>query len=100
MHENHTNPNVCHVCGGKIKCIETRVRKDIIFNAFPVRRRKECLECGQRFTTYELRHSTLIKIMEETDNVSSNEGRDIKELKLSLYPMLEVIVGKKPANSQ
>ena len=40
---------VCDKCKGQLKAIETRSWK---LNS--VRRRKECLKCGERYTTIEL----------------------------------------------
>jgi transcriptional repressor NrdR len=38
----------CPDCGGKARVLETREAK------IGTRRRRQCLTCGQRFTTYEL----------------------------------------------
>lgn len=47
----------CQKCGSlKDKVVDSREAKD----GLSIRRRRECLECGQRFTTYEqLEHSDL-----------------------------------------
>ena len=39
----------CPVCNGDSKVVETRVND----NGTSIRRRRECVNCGKRFTTYE-----------------------------------------------
>lgn len=49
----------CDFCGGDTKCIDSRepIQTDT------VRRRRECLSCGKRFTTFELRDTLISKEM-------------------------------------
>jgi transcriptional repressor NrdR len=39
----------CPSCGGETKVLDTRLNE----SANAVKRRRECLQCGKRFTTYE-----------------------------------------------
>ena len=40
---------LCPVCGGDSKVLDTRTNE----NVNSVKRRRECIKCGKRFTTYE-----------------------------------------------
>lgn len=40
---------LCPVCGGQSRVLDTRTNE----NVNTVKRRRECVECGKRFTTYE-----------------------------------------------
>ena len=40
---------LCPICGGDSKVLDTRTNE----NANSVKRRRECIQCGKRFTTYE-----------------------------------------------
>lgn len=40
---------LCPICGGDSKVLDTRTNE----NANAVKRRRECIKCGKRFTTYE-----------------------------------------------
>lgn len=48
----------CVFCDGNTKVIETRKRNGKHF------RRRECLSCGERFTTYEINQIQLFNILE------------------------------------
>ena len=81
---------ICPECGNlKDKVIETRESKDGRY----IRRRRECLKCGRRFTTYE-------KIEEEHLYVVKKDGRreefDIEKIKKGLRRALE----KRPVPSK
>jgi transcriptional repressor NrdR len=53
----------CPVCGGQTRITDSRAQPDV------VRRRRECLECGYRFTTKELEVDVLERL---TDRKSTN----------------------------
>ncbi len=81
---------ICPECGNlNDKVIETRESKDGRY----IRRRRECLKCGRRFTTYE-------KIEEEHLYVVKKDGRreefDIEKIKKGLRRALE----KRPVPSK
>ena len=40
---------LCPVCGGQSRVLDTRTNDTVN----TVKRRRECVECGKRFTTYE-----------------------------------------------
>lgn len=40
---------LCPICGGDSKVLDTRTNE----NVNSVKRRRECMKCGKRFTTYE-----------------------------------------------
>lgn len=40
---------LCPICGGDSKVLDTRTNE----NVNSVKRRRECIKCGKRFTTYE-----------------------------------------------
>jgi len=48
----------CDRCGGRTEVIETRgdTRRDRI------RRRRQCVDCGRRFTTYE-RRAAMVRVL-------------------------------------
>lgn len=48
----------CPFCGGNMKVINSRKR------VYPYRRR-ECVACGERLTTYEVSQLTLLDIFDE-----------------------------------
>lgn len=50
---------ICPSCGGKFKVIDTRSDQEIVY------RRRECKDCGERYTTYEFRPGQLIDLFEE-----------------------------------
>ncbi len=80
----------CPECGNlNDKVVETRESKDGRY----IRRRRECLKCGRRFTTYE-------KIEEEHLYVVKKDGRreefDIEKIKKGLRRALE----KRPVPSK
>lgn len=45
----------CPLCNGFAKIIDSRSAKD------SVRRRRECIDCGYRFTTYEITKEDYLK---------------------------------------
>ncbi|WP_077622039.1 hypothetical protein [Sediminibacillus massiliensis] len=48
----------CPICDGKTKVKETRIKERFY-------RRRECLSCGERFTTYELTKMDVLDILDE-----------------------------------
>jgi transcriptional repressor NrdR len=44
----------CPQCQNKAKCLDTRTYQDPNDDFEYVQRRRECLECGERFTTVEV----------------------------------------------
>lgn len=52
---------ICPFCReGETKVVDSRASED-----FTVRRRRECLDCGRRFTTYEKIEQTPIKVIKK-----------------------------------
>lgn len=65
------------ICGSDAKCIDSRptTRRDA------VRRRRECTDCGRRFTTYELRADDLTCLPDPDEKVIRRDrNRVISEL--------------------
>lgn len=52
----------CEKCGGKVHVVETGQRQHVL-----VWRRRKCLECGHRFSTYEI-------TVEEYENMKRRSG--------------------------
>lgn len=63
----------CPECDGDTKALDSRMTNYKLESSLSTvetqarRRRLECLKCGHRFTTYELKDSSL-KLLKETDN--------------------------------
>lgn len=65
----------CIYCGGMdSKVIDSRVSED--GNA--IRRRRECIECGKRYTTYEKVESTPILVIKNNGNRQMFDSAKIK----------------------
>lgn len=58
-----------------------------------IRRRRECLECEERFTTYEVAELSMPRIVKRDDN---REPFDIEKLKRGMMHALE----KRPVNTE
>ena len=55
----------CVYCGGiDSKVIDSRLSED----GYTVRRRRECISCGKRFTTYEKVESTPVLVIKNNGN--------------------------------
>lgn len=62
----------CVLCGEETKVLETR---DSLYGDTPaLRRRRECLECGYRATTYEIDASVYAAVMRAARIVGRLEG--------------------------
>lgn len=71
----------CPKCGSfEDKVLETRQSKDGIV----IKRRRECLECGYRFTTYERIEEEIIKVIKKDGKIEPFEKEKIvKGIKLA-----------------
>ena len=49
----------CEKCGGETSVIESRKSGDNGRQPMAYKRRRKCLECGERYTTYELKSDDL-----------------------------------------
>ena len=73
----------CPECGNiEDKVIETRESKDSHY----IRRRRECLKCGKRFTTYEKTEVTHLMVVKKDGR---REEFDIDKVKKGLYRAVE-----------
>ncbi len=61
----------CPVCGGKTCITNSRPSYDI------VRRRRECHDCGHRFTTQEIEVDVLNKLLKKTEKPRNTESRPV-----------------------
>ena len=65
----------CIYCGGmESKVIDSRVSDD----GCSIRRRRECIECGKRYTTYEKIESTPILVVKNNGNRQIFDSAKIK----------------------
>ncbi|MCK4943948.1 MAG: transcriptional repressor NrdR [Candidatus Aminicenantes bacterium] len=73
----------CPECGNiEDKVIETRESRDNHY----IRRRRECLKCGKRFTTYEKPEDTHLMVVKKDGR---REEFDIDKVKKGLYRAVE-----------
>jgi transcriptional repressor NrdR len=65
----------CIYCGGmESKVIDSRISDD----GFSIRRRRECLDCGKRYTTYEKIESTPVLVVKSNGNRQMFDSSKIK----------------------
>ena len=76
----------CLICNRKTKVIDTRL---VLFGKYPrQRRRRECLFCGERFTTYELEQTDMhvlarqssVEMKKELITITNQEIEDTERL--------------------
>jgi len=68
---------ICTECGGKTKVIETRESE-----LFTLRRRRECVACGERFNTYEVHERVVASAQDAMQKKARAIAKQIELTKL------------------
>ena len=80
----------CPFCGnGETQVVETRVAEDGDF----IRRRRQCLACERRFTTYERPDVTLPAVVKK-------DGRRIDYDRTKLHASMKLALRKRPVSTE